>query len=94
MVVTVPNFLMALAVVAETDLVASLPRRLVAMHAARFGVVASEMPFSHPQSIVRAVATKAAMMDAGIAWLVDTLEHVSQASRSRNSAHAAKRRSA
>jgi DNA-binding transcriptional LysR family regulator len=79
--VTVPNFMMALAAVAETDLVAALPRRLMAMHAARFGVVASEMPLSHPNSIVRAVATKAAMMDAGIAWLVDTLEQASQASR-------------
>jgi len=79
--VTVPNFMMALAVVAETDLVASLPRRLIAMHAARFGVVASELPLAHPRSIVRAVATKAAMMDAGIAWLVDTLERVSRVSR-------------
>ncbi len=77
-VVTVPNFMMALAVVAETDLVASLPRRLVAMHAARFGVVVSEMPVQHPRSIVRAIATKAAMMDTGIAWLVDTLENVSR----------------
>jgi DNA-binding transcriptional LysR family regulator len=78
---TVPNFLMALAVVAETNLVASLPRRLVATHAARFGVVTSELPLSYPHSIVRAVATKAAMMDAGIAWLVDTLEQVSRTSR-------------
>jgi DNA-binding transcriptional LysR family regulator len=78
---TVPNFLMALAVVAETNLVASLPRRLVATHAARFGVVASELPLSYPHSTVRAVATKAAMMDAGIAWLVDTLEQVSRPSR-------------
>jgi DNA-binding transcriptional LysR family regulator len=82
-VVTVPNFMMALAVVAETDLVASLPRRLVTLHAARFGVVESELPFSYPHSTVRAVATKAAMMDAGIAWLVDTLEQVSRTSRAK-----------
>jgi DNA-binding transcriptional LysR family regulator len=79
--VTVPNFMMALAVVSETDLMASLPRRLVAMHAARFGVVASEMPMPHPPSVVRVVVTKAAMMDAGIAWLVATLEQVSQVPR-------------
>jgi DNA-binding transcriptional LysR family regulator len=79
--VTVPNFIMALAVVAETDLVASLPRRLVAMHAARFGVIASELPLSYPHSTVRAVVTKAAIMDAGIAWLLDTVERVSQTSR-------------
>jgi DNA-binding transcriptional LysR family regulator len=81
--VTVPNFMMALAVAAETDLVASLPRRLVTIHAARFGVAVSELPLSYPHSTVRAVATKAAMMDAGIAWLVDTLERVSQSSRSK-----------
>jgi DNA-binding transcriptional LysR family regulator len=78
--VTVPNFMLALAVVAETDLVASLPRRLVAMHAGRFGVVTSELPLAYPHSVVRAVATKAAMMDAGIAWLVGTLEQVSRTS--------------
>jgi DNA-binding transcriptional LysR family regulator len=91
--VTVPNFMMALAVVAETDLVASLPRRLVAMHAARFGVVASEMPVPHPRSVVRAVATRAAMMDAGIAWLIDILEHVSRAARGEGGSRR-KRRSA
>ena len=31
--VTVPNFMMALAVISETDLIAALPRQLVAMHA-------------------------------------------------------------
>ena len=36
---TVPNFMFALAVIAETDLISALPRRFVAMHAARFGVV-------------------------------------------------------
>jgi DNA-binding transcriptional LysR family regulator len=78
--VTVPNFMLALAVATETDLVASLPRRLVTMHAARFGLVASEIPVPHPKSVVRAVATKAALMDAGISWTVDTLERVSRMS--------------
>ena len=36
---TVPNFLFALAVIAETDLISALPRRFVAMHGARFGVL-------------------------------------------------------
>ena len=39
---TVPNFMFALAVIAETDLISALPRRFVAMHAARFGVVGLE----------------------------------------------------
>src|SRR5262249_41936831 len=37
---TVPNFMFALAVIAETDLVSACPRRFVAQHGARFGVVA------------------------------------------------------
>ena len=41
---TVPNFMFALAVVAETDLIAALPRRFAAMHAPRFGVVTVEAP--------------------------------------------------
>ena len=36
---TVPNFMFALAVIAETDLISALPRRFVAMHGARFEVV-------------------------------------------------------
>jgi DNA-binding transcriptional LysR family regulator len=76
--------MMALAVVSETELVASLPRRLVETHAARFGVITSALPLSYPHSTVRVVATKAAMMDAGIAWLVDTLEQVSRTSRAKS----------
>ena len=41
---TVPNFMFALAVVAETDLISALPRRFAAMHAPRFGVVTVEAP--------------------------------------------------
>ena len=91
--VTVPNFILALAVVAETDLLASLPRRLVTMHAARFGVVASKLPVPHPKSLVRAVATRAAMMDAGISWMVDTLERVSRVAL-QNGSKGARQRSA
>ena len=41
---TVPNFMLGLAVVAETDLVAAMPRGQVAMHAARFGVATAPLP--------------------------------------------------
>jgi hypothetical protein len=40
----VPDFSNGLAIVAETDLIAAMPRRFVAMHAARFGVVSREVP--------------------------------------------------
>lgn len=70
---TVPNFMFALAVVAETDLITALPRRFAAMYAARFGVVAVEAPLPLGRFRLTAIAPKAAMMDAGLAWFFDVL---------------------
>jgi DNA-binding transcriptional LysR family regulator len=72
-VLTVPNFMMALALIAETGLVAALPRHLVERHAARFGLTSAELPVTLGRDPIRAVATKAAMMDAGVAWLFELL---------------------
>ncbi len=70
---TVSNFMFALAVIAETDLVAALPKAFVAMYAPRFGVVSAEPPLPLIRSRIRAIASKAALMDTGIAWLFDRL---------------------
>jgi DNA-binding transcriptional LysR family regulator len=70
---TVPNFMFALAVVAETDLISALPRRFAAVHAARFGVVSLEAPLPLDRFRLNAVAPRAAMMDVGLAWLFDML---------------------
>lgn len=70
---TVPSFVFALAVIAETDLIAALPRRFAAMHAARFGVVCLEAPLPLPGFRLNAVVPKGALVDAGLAWLVDLL---------------------
>jgi DNA-binding transcriptional LysR family regulator len=78
---TVPNFMMALAIVAETDLIAAMPRRLVGMHAARLGVTSRETPLPLPSFQIRAVAPKVAMMDAGIAWLFEQLQEAAQVER-------------
>jgi DNA-binding transcriptional LysR family regulator len=77
---TVPDFSNGLAIVAETDLIAAMPRRFVAMHAARFGVVSREVPLRLRKYQLRAVATKAAMMDAGLAWLFGALREAAAAS--------------
>lgn len=71
---TVPNFMMALALLAGTDLIAALPRRLMAMHAERLGLTSMEAPIPLRQDAIRAVASRAAMMDAGVAWLFETLK--------------------
>jgi DNA-binding transcriptional LysR family regulator len=77
---TVPNFMMALAIVAETDLIAALPKQLVALHAARFGVAIAKAPLPLRRDRIRAIASKAAMMDAGVAWLFGVLQDTQGAS--------------
>ncbi|MBR0906839.1 LysR family transcriptional regulator [Bradyrhizobium liaoningense] len=67
---TVPNFMMALVQLSGSDLIAALPRRLAEHHAGRFGLVFVELPFTRKPDTIRAIATKAAMRDAGIAWLM------------------------
>ncbi len=70
---TVPNFMLALAVVAETDLIAALPRTFVATCAARFGVASVEAPLPLDTSRICVIAPKVALMDAGVAWVFDRL---------------------
>lgn len=70
-VMTAPNFTSALFLAAESDLAVSLPQSLVHAHGARFGLVATPLPFDAPASNILAVTTRAALQDAGVAWLVD-----------------------
>ncbi len=72
--VTVPSFALALALLAENDLLCALPRRLVARNGARLGVAAAEVPLELPRYTLSAVAPSGAVADAGLAWLVDTLK--------------------
>lgn len=79
-VLTVPNFFMALAFASETDFLTAVPGTFAAAYRERFGVVYSELPFPLPRSRIRAVAPKAAMADAGVAWLFNTLVGLGKAS--------------
>lgn len=65
---TVPNFMFALAVVADSDMIAALPRRFAAMHAARFEVITRDAPLPLDNFRLNAVVPKVAMMDSGLAW--------------------------
>jgi DNA-binding transcriptional LysR family regulator len=69
---TVPSFMMALAHLSSSDLIAALPRRLARRHATQFGLVFVDLPFKRKPDSIEAIATKAAMRDAGIAWLMET----------------------
>jgi DNA-binding transcriptional LysR family regulator len=76
--VTVPSFMWALATVAETDLLAALPRRLVGAYGRQFGVIAVDSPVPLKRFRIHAVASHAAMNDAGVAWLVALLERAAR----------------
>ena len=65
--------MMALAIIAETDLIAALPRKLVAMHGARFRVVSAKLPLPLQPHDICAIVSKAAMRDTGVAWLFGLL---------------------
>jgi DNA-binding transcriptional LysR family regulator len=72
---TVPNYLLALSLVAETDLVAAVPRRAAA-HARRFGVVLADPPAPLAplaRSAIQLITTRSALADAGVAWLARVL---------------------
>jgi DNA-binding transcriptional LysR family regulator len=71
---TVPNFMLALAIIGDTDLVAAMPRGFIAMHGPRFGVTSVKPPLPLRSFPLRAIAPKVAMMDAGVAWLFAQLE--------------------
>jgi DNA-binding transcriptional LysR family regulator len=70
---TVPSFMLALELVARSDLLVALPRQLVRRHVARFGLAAVELPLKRKADPIQAVTTKAAMLDAGVAWLMGML---------------------
>ena len=76
---TVPNFMFGLSVLADTDMISAYPRRFVAMHAKRFGVMAIDAPVPLGDFRINTIVPKVAMMDAGLAWLVDLLKRSGQA---------------
>jgi DNA-binding transcriptional LysR family regulator len=70
----VPNFMLALAIISETDLIAALPKRLVAMHGPRFGVKSLTAPLPLRRFLIHCIAPRVGLMDAGLAWFFDALE--------------------
>jgi DNA-binding transcriptional LysR family regulator len=69
-VMTVPTFMMALTQLSNSDMIAALPRRLVERYAASFALSVVDLPLKRKSDVIQAVATRAAMMDAGVAWLI------------------------
>lgn len=70
---TVPGFFMALAVTAETDLLAAVPRSFASAHGPSLGLAVTEAPLSLPHFEIRSVLPRTALADAGLAWLHSVL---------------------
>jgi DNA-binding transcriptional LysR family regulator len=75
---TVPSFHLALAILADSDLVAAMPRQFVARHGPRHGVVAVDAPLPLRRFRLHIVAPKVALMDAGLAWLFKSVEQAAR----------------
>jgi DNA-binding transcriptional LysR family regulator len=76
--VTVPNFMFALAVLAETELISALPRRFVELHGPRFGIVSVAPPIDLAPYAISLIVPRVAMMDAATAWFVETISTLSR----------------
>jgi DNA-binding transcriptional LysR family regulator len=72
----VPNFMLALAALSDTDLLAALPQSLTRLHGARFGVASVDAPLTLSEDPLCVVATRAALMDSGVTWLFETLQQL------------------
>jgi DNA-binding transcriptional LysR family regulator len=70
---TVPSFFMTTALVATTDLLAAVPRSFAPAFVPPSGVVVREAPLALPRFQIRAVIPKAALADAGVVWLRESL---------------------
>jgi DNA-binding transcriptional LysR family regulator len=71
---TLPNFMFAMSMLAETDFVCALPRRLVRQHGGRLGVASAELPVQLAWSRLNMVVPQVALTDAGVAWMMSALE--------------------
>jgi len=70
---TAPSFMLALPLLANSDLLAAVPRSLFALHGARLKLHAANPPLPLPKFALNIAAPKPALHDAGITWLIEML---------------------
>jgi DNA-binding transcriptional LysR family regulator len=70
---TVPSFFMALAIVADTDLLAAVPRSFARVQGARAGLAVIEPPLPLPRFQLRMILPAGGLTDAGLAWLCSAI---------------------
>jgi DNA-binding transcriptional LysR family regulator len=77
---TVPNFMMSLTTAAATDLLATLPSKFVAAYGEALKVTSAPLPLKMPNFQVWCIAPKAALTDAGLAWLFNRIMNLADVS--------------
>lgn len=70
---TIPSFHMAAAAIASSDLVGALPRHFAADAQRDFALDVAEPPIDLLSSDLHAVVSRAALLDHGIGWLLETV---------------------
>jgi DNA-binding transcriptional LysR family regulator len=75
-VAAVPRFLIAFAVVGQSDAVAIAPSRLAKRYASSFGLSVHELPFA--LAPIRVLAVRRSRPDRGVAWLLDAIKDVGE----------------
>jgi DNA-binding transcriptional LysR family regulator len=68
---TVPNFMFAAAILSGTDLICAIPRRFARLYGDRFGIAVHEPPLPMGQFRLNVFVPKVALMDDGLAWLIE-----------------------
>jgi DNA-binding transcriptional LysR family regulator len=77
-----PLFMPGLATVAETDLIATIPRRLAEQNAIRFNLKVFEPPMEIRPFPVQAIWHRRNAKDPGVTWLVDEIQKMADAQAS------------
>jgi DNA-binding transcriptional LysR family regulator len=70
---TAPNFMLALALLADTSLIAAVPRSIFKLHGRRFNLSSVKPPLALPRFTLTMAAPNAALQDIGLKWLIETL---------------------
>lgn len=70
---TAPNFMLALALIAQSDFLAAIPKSLFALHGPRFRLHCAKPPLKLPIFDISAVAPRPALRDAGVSWIIASL---------------------
>lgn len=78
MLAAVPQWLTALLLVASTDGIATVPRKLADRHAAKLGLQVLDLPF-RPETFTVSLMRRAGVVDAGADWFLEQVRAAANA---------------